>query len=271
MGSITYSDKPNSRRLPLGAEHVIAAGLGGRVELPEASCQRCEDITGRLVEGDILLRTLKDLRMHLKIRSKSKPSTLPLTVTDQSKQDRVIQVPIEDYPVILNMPAFGIPPIFHGGAGGNQPVYGFRLVILNYDPLAFQRKYNVASFASPYWDTHMLFRMLGKIGHAFAAAELGTDRFKPALIDMILNGVPDYFNHIGGEPELARNPTSNALHEIGLGYQRVNGKDYVVAKIRLFANHMGPIYYVVVGESLENSVAKLKRVLSRRLRLSAVR
>jgi len=117
----------------------------------------------------------------------------------------------------------------------------------------------------------MLFRMLGKIGHAFAAAELGTDRFKPALIDMILNGVPDYFNHIGGEPELARNPTSNALHEIGLGYQRVNGKDYVVAKIRLFANHMGPIYYVVVGESLENSVAKLKRVLSRRLRLSAVR
>lgn len=268
-GSTIYSDKPNSRRLPLGAEHVIAEGLGGKLELPEASCQQCEIITGRLVEGDILLRTLKALRMHLKIRGKSKPTTLPLRVTDHNKQELEIQVPVEDYPVILNMPAFGLPPIFRDGPGGNQIVYGFRIVLLNYSPLEFQRKYNFGTFASPHWDTHMLFRMLGKIGHAFAAAEIGVDHFKPALIDMILRGTPDYFNHIGGEPDLARDPPSKSLHEIGLGYQRANGKDYVVAKIRLFANHMGPIYYVVVGESLEDPTSKFKKVMLRKFRLNS--
>jgi hypothetical protein len=267
-GSAVYSDRANSRRSPLGSEHIIAEGLGGKLELPEASCQKCEDITGRLVEGDILLRTLKALRMHLKIRGKSKsskPATLPLSVKDSNNQDQTIQVPIEDYPVILNMPAFGVPPVFRGGPGGNQVAFGFRIVILNYDPLAFQRKYKVGTFASPYWDTHMLFRMLGKVGHSFAAAELGTALFKPALVEMILKGSPDCFNHIGGEPDLIRDPPSKSLHEIGLGYQRANGKDYVVARIRLFASHMGPIYYVVVGESLESSIAKFKRIFLSRV------
>jgi len=59
-------------------------------------------------------------------------------------------------------------------------------------------------------------------------------------------------------------PPANSLHELGLGYQRANGKDYVVAKVRLFAEQKGPIYYVAVGESLETPTAKFKRVLSRR-------
>jgi hypothetical protein len=266
-GSEVYSDRPGFRRFPLGAEHIIAEGLGGKLELPEASCQRCEDITGRLVEGDILLRTLKAFRMHLKIRGKrksSKPATLPLSVTVDNR-DQVVQIPIEDYPVIFNMPAFGSPPVFIGGSGGNQLVFGFRLVLVNYNANEFTRKYGYTTFASPHWDTHMFFRMLGKIGHSFAVAELGQRKFVPLLTDMILKGSPELFNHIGGEPDLARDPTSDALHELGLGYQRANGKNYVVAKIRLFAKQMGPIYYVVVGTSLETPMARAKRVFSRRI------
>jgi hypothetical protein len=266
-GAEVYSEQPGDRRHPLGAEHIIAEGLDGKLELPQASCKKCEDITGRLIEGDILLRTLKALRMHLKIRGKrksSKPATLPLTITENSK-DRVVQMPVEDYPVIFNMPAFGIPGIFAGGAGGNQGVHGFRLVLLNYDPIKFHKKHGFFSFASPHWDTHMLFRMLGKIGHSFAAAELGLPKFKPLLADLILKGDAAYFNHIGGEPDLARDPPSDSLHELGLGYQRANGKDYVVAKVRLFAKQMGPVYYVVVGESLEGPLAKLKRVIASKI------
>jgi hypothetical protein len=266
-GAEVYSEQPGDRRHPLGAEHIIAEGLDGKLELPQASCKKCEDITGRLIEGDILLRTLKALRMHLKIRGKrksSKPATLPLTITENNK-DRVVQMPVEDYPVIFNMPAFGIPGIFVGGAGGNQGVHGFRLVVLNYNPVEFQKKHGFSSFASPYWDTHMFFRMLGKIGHSFAAAELGLPKFKPLLADLILNGDAAYFNHIGGEPDLARDPPSDSLHELGLGYQRANGRDYVVAKVRLFAKQMGPIYYVVVGESLEIPMAKFKRVFTSKI------
>jgi hypothetical protein len=264
-GAEVYSERSNIRRHPLGAEHIIAEGLGGKLELPEASCQKCEDITGRLVEGDVLLRTLKALRMHLKIRGKSgssKPTALPLRITNNG-HDEIKQIPIEDYPVILNMPAMGPPGIFFGGPGGNQMVSGFRIVMLNYNEQKIRKTYGIQSFASPHWDTHMLFRMLAKIGYSFAVAELGLKNFRPLLTDMILNGTQELFNHIGGEPNLARDPPSEALHELGLGYQRANGKDYVVARVRLFAKQHGPIYYVVVGESLERPIAKFSRSLSR--------
>jgi hypothetical protein len=57
------------------------------------------------------------------------------------------------------------------------------------------------------------------------------------------------------------------LHELGLGYQRANGNDYVVAKIRLFADHGGPTYFVVAGESLEAPIGKFKRVFSNMISL----
>jgi hypothetical protein len=264
-GARAYSEKPDVRRHPLGAEHIIADGLGGKLELPQASCQKCEDITGGIVERDILLRTLKALRMHLKIRGKrgsSKPATLPLTKTDDGR-DEVIQMPVDDYPVIFSMPAMGVPGIFIGAPGGDQRAYGFRLVILNYDERKLRKTYGIHSFASPHWDTHMLYRMIAKIGHAFAVAELGRNNFKPLLLDMILNGTPEAFNHIGGEPDLERHPASEALHELGLGYQRANGKEYVVARVRLFAKQHGPIYYVVVGESLERPFARFSRSFGR--------
>ena len=266
-GAKFYSEKPNIRRLPLGAEHIIAEGLGADLELPAASCMSCEAITGA-VEGGILGRTLKSLRVHLGIRGKKRrpaPMVMPLTKSDENKNEENVDLPSADYPVIFNMPAFGVPGVFMGGPGGNQAVYGFRLVILNYDQKKLLRDYGVASFASVPWDTHLLFRMLAKIGHALAVAELGKEKFTPSLLDLITKGNPDYFNHIGGQPDLDIDPTSKAIHELGLGYQRANGKDYVVAKIRLFAKYSGPIYYVVVGESLEGQFTKFTRLFSRRI------
>lgn len=259
-GTSIYSKKPDLRSRPLGAEHIIAEGLGGKLELPEASCQSCEDITGRLVEGDVLLRTLKSLRLHLQIRGKrksSRPSTLPLTV-QKNGVDEIVQMPVEDYPVIFNMPVYGPPGIFSGGQGGNQMTSGFSMVVLNYDQAALKRKYGIASFSSPVWDTHMLFRMLGKIGHSFAVAEVGLRNFKPLLQEMIVSGDVSVFNHIGGDPDTAL--PSTALHELRIGYQRANRKDYLVASIRLFARQSGPTYYVVVGEALEGGLKKLARV-----------
>lgn len=262
-----YSTKPGIRTRPLGDEHIIAEGLGGKLELPEASCQKCEDTTGRLVEGDVLLRTLKGLRLHLKIRGKSRssrPDTLPLEATIDGKQQK-IDMPVEDYPVIFNMPVYGVPGVFTGGEGGNQTTAGFQFVVLQYDERKLRKDYGITAASTPYWDTHMLFRMLGKIAHAFAAAELGKGKFTPDLVEMILTGKPDQFNHIGGDPY--GGTKSKALHELGLGYQRANNKNYVVAKICLFANHGGPIYHIVVGESLESAFARFKRVFSNRIGL----
>jgi hypothetical protein len=260
-----YSTRPGIRANPLGDEHIIAEGLDGKLELPEASCQKCEDITGRLIEGDVLLRTLKAIRLHLKIRGKarsSRPNTLPLQATINGKEAK-IDMPVEDYPVIFNMPVYGKPGVLTGGEGGNQTAVGFRFVIFQYDERKLRKEYGITAAATPYWDTHMLFRMLGKIAHALAMAELGKGKFIPTLVEMILTGKPDRFNHIGGDPDADK--PSNTLHELGLGYQRANRKNYVVATIRLFANQKGPTYHVVVGESLESAISRFKRVLLSRI------
>jgi hypothetical protein len=140
---------------------------------------------------------------------------------------------------------------------------GFRVLVLQYNEQKLRRDYGITASASPYWDTHMLYLMLGKIAHAFATAELGRGKFVPALPEMILTGKPDKFNHIGGDPE--PDPPSAALHQLGLSYQRANGKDYVVATIQLFSNKSGPTYHVVVGESRESAIARFVRVFSNRI------
>jgi hypothetical protein len=254
-----------ARISPLGDEHIIAEGLGGTLELPEASCQRCEQATGGIVEGDVLGRTLKALRMYLKLRKKGKstgslPKTLPLVVPMNGGEQRV-EVAIEDYPIILNFPVFGPPRI--GGPGGTaRTVYGFVLVSMQDKPQELFDKYKIERFASAPWDSFMLCRMLAKIGHSFAAAELQCERFDPLLADLIRNGNAAASDLIGGDPD-SRISKSNALHELGLGYQRINKKTYVVARIRLFARQGGPVYFVIVGESLESPLARVKRRLSR--------
>jgi hypothetical protein len=260
-----YSTRIGIRSTPFGDEHIIAEGLGGKLELPEASCQRCEHITGSIVEQDVLLRTLKAVRLFFGIRGKarsSRPDTLPLQATVHGK-DTTIDMPIEDYPVLFNMPIYGKPGFLTGGEGGTQITTGFTFMMLRYDERKLRIDYGITSAASPYWDTHMLYRMLAKIAHAFAMAELGKGKFMPALPDMILTGETQNFNHIGGNPELA--PPSIALHELGLGYQRANGKNYVIATVRLFASKGGPTYHVVVGESRESAIARFIRVFSSRI------
>jgi hypothetical protein len=121
-----------------------------------------------LIEGDVLLRTLKAIRLHLEIKGKSRssrPNTLPLDSTVNGKEQR-IDMPIEDYPAIFNMPVYDKPGVFTGGVGGNQTTSGFQFVVLKYDDRKLRKDYGITSASSPYWDTHMLFRMLGKIAHA---------------------------------------------------------------------------------------------------------
>jgi hypothetical protein len=52
-GDPIYSHDPSIRKHPLGAEHIVAEGLGGTLELPEASCQACEHATGAIGSGPL--------------------------------------------------------------------------------------------------------------------------------------------------------------------------------------------------------------------------
>jgi hypothetical protein len=183
-GCKDYSAKPGQRKYPLGAEHIVPEGIGGTLELPEASCQIHEDTTGRLVEGDVLGRTLKALRVHLKLKKKGSgphPKTLPLDAQMDDNKQR-IEVPIDDYPVVFSMLNYGPPSFVTNSNKSGRTIDGVRMTVLKNDPKMLYKKYKITSFATASWDNHMLCRMLAKIGHSFAVAELGLDGFRPLLL-----------------------------------------------------------------------------------------
>jgi hypothetical protein len=89
-------------------------------------------------------------------------------------------------------------------------------------------------------------RMLAKIAHGAAVAELGSDAFDPVLIDIIL-GRSSYCGHYVGSPWSWRTRKSETLHGVRLEIR--NG--WLVAFVQLFARYHAPWYYVVVGKPKE--------------------
>jgi hypothetical protein len=260
-----YSTVPGDRQFPFGGEHIVAEGLGGTVELPQASCLECERATGSIVENDVLGRTMKALRVHLKLKKKGSgphPKTLPIEATVYG-QDKKLELPVEDYPIIFMMMTYGPPNV--DGPGGTPGAFRVTVVRIKHDEKELFRKYRIGAFATPYWDNHMLCRMLAKIGHSFAAAELTLKNFSPLLTDLIRKGDMPSMRFIGCDAERPIRPSPDALHVLELGYQRFSNKTYVVARIRLFANYDSPTYLVIVGESLESPIARAKRVFSSRI------
>lgn len=262
-----YSQRPGDRQYPLGAEHILAEGLGGNLELPEASCQKCEGTTGRFVEGNVLGNTLKALRIFYglkKKRSGSHPKTLPLRATIDGVE-RDIEMPISEYPIILNMLHYVEPAFFTDGREGYPIVRNVTFIQLQNNPLELIKKFNMTTFATQMWDNKMFGRMLAKIAHSLAVAELGESAFTPYLKNLIRKGTEGDFKYIGGEPVFITQKKSKNFHEVSLGYKRHDKHIYVVCKIRLFAFQNCPTYYVVVGESLESLIARLRRVFSNRI------
>jgi hypothetical protein len=106
---------------------------------------------------------------------------------------------------------------------------------------------------NPSFDIIHLGRMLAKIAHAYAVAELGMHNFRPLLLDIILNRPPLYVAHYVGGIRDVEPPMGNDLHEISIDKSELGGGRYVVVKIQLFADRKLPVYYVVAGELPENS------------------
>jgi hypothetical protein len=75
--------------------------------------------------------------------------------------------------------------------------------------------------------------------------------------------------YVGGVLQPIARP-GGPLHAVALGYRKIKKTTYVVARIQLFASHNGPTYEVVVGPSLESSMARFRRVFSSKMVLIAL-
>lgn len=90
----------------------------------------------------------------------------------------------------------------------------------------------------------LFFRLLAKIAHAFATAELD-GAFKP-LLTQYIRGIDTRhpWGLIGGS---ATEPRSEKEYEISLSKIRVGFVEYVVVEIQLFARAALPKYRIVAG------------------------
>ena len=90
------------------------------------------------------------------------------------------------------------------------------------------------------------YRLIAKIGHSFAMAELGPNAFSPTLINLIRGEFPMYASHYVGSG-ITEDPSSDKLHEIEI--DRSYHSRLIIVRIRLFANLGMPTYYAVAGSS----------------------
>src|SRR5262245_49288389 len=90
-------------------EHITPFGLSGRLELMDASCRPCADIT-REIEN-IVLGSMKAARAELKTRTRDKRSrkmAQPMFVEKDGRKFS-IQVPLKNQWKVIRLPIFPLP------------------------------------------------------------------------------------------------------------------------------------------------------------------
>jgi hypothetical protein len=95
-------------------------------------------------------------------------------------------------------------------------------------------------------------RVLAKIAHLYAMAKLGPQGFRPLLNDLILGRGRGYPAHFVGSIRPRRNrpdPPSRERHWVSIGVERrIDGRPFLVVRIRLFGEYQMLMHRVVVGE-----------------------
>lgn len=208
-----------------------------------------------------MLRTmLGPLRMYYSMpsrRKKERPANLPLKVKLTLDADfSFVDVAQEIYPFLILLPNLAMPDeltgdVTEGERGAKVKTLWIRAasfrdgIMPHLEKLA--RHLGVA-YIEP--QAHFIappfFRMLAKIAHAFAVAEMGVQSFQPFLLPIILREeTENNVQYIGGIS--GTEPACEALHELVLIPRQGPSKDVVAVRIRLLALLETPTYFVAVG------------------------
>jgi hypothetical protein len=238
----------------LGDEHIIPEGLGGKLVLPQASCKSCEKETSRF-ELEWLRGAYYAARVQKGLGKKKKrpPTHLPLKV-EAAGRSVVKQIRIDKFPAMVVTLLFDRPGVLFGidtprkGLSGGVAI-GTHVTFGEH--LGEHLAQGTVTFESPRASatSRELGRMLAKIAHAYAVAELGLGAFKPHLLPIIMGtDLTDLAHYVGGTRKL---PTrTDAPYAIDL--KEVTSDDhrsYLMVTVRLLADMTGlPEYWIVVGE-----------------------
>lgn len=241
----------------LSLEHIIPFGLGGRLELPTASCEKCQRQT-HAFEGHCLGGMFAAARAHLGVRSRKRGfiTELPIDVEEDAGHSQRLNIPISIHPSTISMPIFfpagcliGQPPI-------SEISWRLRLKTIGDD---FQTKLNNIAIKHRSKKIYIggmigcveFARMMAKIAHAFAAAEGILAGYTSMLLPLILaknnadldkSLIQQYIGTSNGDEN-----ESMELHEIDAEVRQRNGRKILVVRVRLFAALGMPSHYIVAG------------------------
>lgn len=237
----------------LTKEHILPFGLGGTWILPKSSCRACAKVTGR-TEQFCLRPMLGTLRIRLKLPTRNpeqRPTMPPLEFIRPDGSRKRKQVTAQEAPLACigyRLPAPGLlrglapTEVFEGEVVARVLSEEVRKHIPSDRQGVKIGTCNTLEFA----------RMLAKIAHAYAVANLGLNGFRPLLPDLILgkSATAPYF--VGGDASAPVPDTEPTLHYVCLQNCLTAGVEYVLAAVRLFAFIGMPRYHIVVGETLKN-------------------
>lgn len=234
----------------LRREHIIAFGLGGTAVLPRASCARCARITGAF-EAQVLRGPMRAVRVLRRLRSRSKhagvPGTQRLTVV-RSGVTETVQIPIDQYPILLHFPTFAPPKFLTGHDGSGIEVTSVASVLFGPRPEEVARRLGGQSIIlESHGDRPIAFaRILAKIGYAMAVAQGAQSRLDgpSPVLPSILGEVDDIGRWVGTLTDPIRK-YPGVLHRIAIREDRAKG--LLLAEIQLFADSETPSYGVILG------------------------
>jgi hypothetical protein len=240
--------------VPLSKEHLIPYSLNGKHVLPKASCAAHAEITSSL-ELDFSRTAYGIYRAENGISSRKKKRLAEsLSKTVELEGERfdgtkvMVEVPIGKAPPVPVVIRLNAPGILTGAAPDAEgecrmdlpPTPDPRLRALR-ESLGLKSLYSSVATV-PF--TNIL-RVLAKIAHSYAVAELGVNGFRPVLLDLILTGPGSValWHYIGEHDP----PAAQSESELELRYLRIGTEIWVVVDISFHFFPRMPKYQVFVG------------------------
>jgi hypothetical protein len=202
----------------LTKEHIIPFGFGGQLILPKASCKLHQKETSR-VEDFILRRYLCALRSHLSLPSRNptnRPDGYKLTLRRGTHSWKK-KVKLADHPGVVRFMMFTEPAGRVVGRAREQETWSVRFIDAEIFP---DTKLRVALLGADSFEDKVMInamalaRLIAKIGHCFAVAELGFDAFEEMYVTHLVTAESRDWNYWVGGYDRGRNVSAQELHEL---------------------------------------------------------
>ena len=227
--------------VPLTEEHLIPRALGGRLTLPDAVCEPCRRITGRLEQATLEREFLvpKTLLALKRRRARGKgPSRMPPILV--AGDDTPSTLTAETFPRRFSLPAFE-PAGLLAGADRTDILPGIDFVDchLNVGTPACR---NIAA-APPLADPQAYATSIAKWAYSLAVAERGLDHCDAASMrDLMLGRRRDAFAFVG-TPSPRASASGEWLHDFTV--QDDGGR--LTVRLALFASAGMTPYEIALG------------------------